>query len=69
MASIGLSPIGLFFAAILAVILALGEVCNKKIVQGENVVAAVFWIRLFSVLEIIVVMLVFAWQVLSRAPS
>lgn len=62
MASIGLSPIGLIFAAILAVILAFGEVCNKKIVQGENVVSAVFWIRLFSLLEIIAVMMVFAWR-------
>ena len=62
MAGISLSPIGLFFAAVLAILLAFGEVCNKKIVQGQNVAAAVFWIRLFSVLEIIVVMLVFAWK-------
>lgn len=62
MVSVGLSPAGLFFAAILAALLALGEVCNKKLVQDQKVVVAVFWIRLFAVLEITAVLLVFAWR-------
>ena len=40
------SPLGLPFAAILAFFLAIGEVCNKKVVEGQQV-AAVFWIRIF----------------------
>jgi drug/metabolite transporter (DMT)-like permease len=59
MASISLSPIGLLAAAALAVILALGEVCNKKVVEGQQVVAAVFWIRVFAVLGFTVLLLVF----------
>ena len=62
MASISLSPIGLLAAAALAVILAGGEVCNKKVVEGQQVVAAVFWIRVFAVLGFTVVLLVFLWK-------
>lgn len=53
------SPIGLFFAALVAVLLATGQVFNKKVVEGQNIAAAVFWIRLFAALVFTVVLLVF----------
>jgi drug/metabolite transporter (DMT)-like permease len=53
------SPIGLFFAALVAVLLATGQVFNKKVVEGQNVAAAVFWIRLFAALVFSLVLLVF----------
>ena len=43
-----LSPIGLLFAAAVAIFLSLGQVTNKKVVEGQNVLAAVFWIRAFA---------------------
>jgi uncharacterized membrane protein len=48
MAAMSLSPIGLLFAAAVAVFLSLGQVTNKKVVEGQNVLAAVFWIRAFA---------------------
>jgi uncharacterized membrane protein len=56
------SPIGLFFAALVAVLLAMGQVFNKKVVQGQNVAAAVFWIRMFAALVFTLVLLVFTWM-------
>ncbi len=55
-----LSPIGLIFAAAVAVFLAIGQVANKKVVEGQNVVAAVFWIRAFAVPVFAVVLLALA---------
>ncbi len=55
----GLSSIGLFFAALVAVFLAIGQVTNKKVVEGQNVIAAVFWIRLFAALFLPIVVLVY----------
>jgi hypothetical protein len=62
MSSLSLSSIGLLFAAVLAVLLAIGEVFNKKVVEGQEVVAAVFWIRVFAVLEFTVILLLFSWR-------
>lgn len=56
------SPIGLIFAALVAILLAVGQVFNKKVVQGQNVAAAVFWIRMFAALIFTAVLLVFAWM-------
>jgi drug/metabolite transporter (DMT)-like permease len=56
------SPIGLFFAALVAVLLATGQVFNKKVVEGQNVAAAVFWIRLFAAIAFTVVLLVLTWM-------
>jgi drug/metabolite transporter (DMT)-like permease len=58
----GVSPIGLFFAALVAVLLATGQVFNKKVVQGQNIAAAVFWIRFFAALVFTVVLLVLTWM-------
>lgn len=55
------SPIGLFFASLVAVLLAAGQVFNKKVVQGQNVAAAVFWIRFFAAAVFTAVLLVFTW--------
>ena len=57
-----LSPIGLMFAAAVAVFLAIGQVANKKVVEGQNVVAAVFWIRAFAVPIFAVVLLTLAFR-------
>src|SRR5580704_16178331 len=56
------SPIGLFFASLVAVLLAAGQVFNKKVVQGQNIAEAVFWIRLFAALVFTLVLIVFAWM-------
>ena len=50
------------FAAAVAVFLAIGQVANKKVVEGQNVVAAVFWIRAFAVPIFAVVLLVLAFR-------
>ena len=57
-----LSPIGLLFAAAVAIFLAFGQVTNKKVVEGQNVVAAVFWIRAFAAPIFAVVLLGLAWS-------
>lgn len=62
MHSLSLSALGLFFAAVLAILLAVGEVFNKKVVEGQEVIAAVFWIRVFAVLEFSVILMVFCWK-------
>jgi len=56
------SPVGLFFAALVAVLLATGQVFNKKVVQGQNIAAAVFWIRLFAALVFSLVLGFFALE-------
>ena len=56
------SPIGLFFASLVAVLLAMGQVFNKKVVQGQNIASAVFWIRTFAAVVFTVVLLVSTWM-------
>jgi hypothetical protein len=56
------SPIGLFFATLVAILLATGQIFNKKVVQGQNVAAAVFWIRVFAAVVFTLVVLVFTWM-------
>jgi drug/metabolite transporter (DMT)-like permease len=56
---VGFSPIGLFFAALVAVLLAIGQVFNKKVVEGQDVISAVFWIRLFAAMVLPLVVLGF----------
>jgi uncharacterized membrane protein len=57
-----LSPIGLMFAAEVAVFLAIGQVANKKVVEGQNVAASVFWIRAFALPVFAVVLLALAFR-------
>lgn len=57
-----LSPIGLVFAAAVAIFLALGQVTNKKVVEGQDVVAVVFWIRMFAAPIFAAVLFGFAWN-------
>src|ERR1700674_2844564 len=61
-AKMSVSPIGLFFAALVAVLLATGQVFNKKVVEGQNIAAAVFWIRLFAALVFTLVLAVLTWM-------